>query len=255
MNVGGEKRLDAPVLFADLRGFVRLTSAMKGERAVRLLDDFFSAIADVAVAQRAVIETLTPDGILLLHGVPRPRRDDAVRAVRTALEMQRTILTLRNKWTRAGAERVRGAALAVGVATGELRVARLDPGGGRDHGAQGPPLERAVQLSFAAKPGQVLVDEATFMAAAPALGSEVTWRSEKRRAGFPPSGCVYRCQRRKADLHAVAKSWRVDPVCRARVDPSRAVKRAFAGRAYHFCSLECARRFGDEPASFVTEPS
>ncbi len=46
----------------------------------------------------------------------------------------------------------------------------------------------------------------------------------------------------------------IDPVCRMRVTVDEAPARLpFAGRAYYFCSLECARLFAERPGDYATE--
>lgn len=45
-----------------------------------------------------------------------------------------------------------------------------------------------------------------------------------------------------------------DPVCRMRLSDSEGVGSInFAGRTYHFCSLECTRKFAADPGAYVAE--
>ena len=77
-------RLRACVVIASLRGFDQLSAHLEPRRVVALLQEFVGAMADVAVAHRAVIDAVLGDGVLLLYGVPvaAPRRSGARRARR-----------------------------------------------------------------------------------------------------------------------------------------------------------------------------
>jgi YHS domain-containing protein len=46
----------------------------------------------------------------------------------------------------------------------------------------------------------------------------------------------------------------MDPVCRMEVSPNNAVaKTDYAGKTYHFCSVDCKRKFDRDPAKFAKE--
>src|SRR5262245_24114278 len=90
-------RVRACVVVARVRGFSEVAARLEPPRAVRLLEEFFATMTDVAVAQRAAIDTLLGEAIVVFYGMPVPRRDDPLRAVRAAVAMQRAFLSLRNR--------------------------------------------------------------------------------------------------------------------------------------------------------------
>jgi class 3 adenylate cyclase len=195
-------RVRASVVCADLRGLMQV--AVRGDRAVvtRYLEEFFSSMADVAVGHRASIERLAGDVLVLVHGVPRPRRDDPVRALRAALDIQGAFLSLRNRWLRE--ERPSASELGVGVAvaTGDVLVTSLETGSG-ETALIGEPLKRAERLSGIAQHAEVLVDEATYTAVAESLDSEVMFRPV--RSGASRDGATfYRARPQRARLRVVA---------------------------------------------------
>jgi class 3 adenylate cyclase len=168
-------RLRACVVIAGLRGFEQLSAHLEPRKVVGLLQEFVGAMADVAVAHRAVIDAVLGDGVLLLYGVPAPRRDDPVRAVRAAAALQRAALALRNRWLSAGEARAAALGLAVGVAAGEVLIADLRAGGGRSNTPVGEPVRRAERLCALARDGETLVDEATYASAGARLDGELTF--------------------------------------------------------------------------------
>src|SRR5262245_29463326 len=95
-------RVRACVVVARVRELTQLATRLEPARVIRLLEEFFATMTDVAVARRATIDTLLGEAIVVLFGVPVARRDDPLRAVRTAVEMQRAFLALRNRWLAAG---------------------------------------------------------------------------------------------------------------------------------------------------------
>ncbi len=242
-------RLRASVLFMDLRGFTRLAGRLEPELVVRLLGDFYALMTDVAVAQHAVIDCVIGDAMMLLYGVPVPRKDDGVRAVRTAVDMQRAFLALRNCWLSDGRAGAGQLGLGIAVATGELVLAKVKSPLWIDHMAVGEPVGRAVHLCAAARVADSLIDEATYGAVCSALEGEVVFTSREvahKQGELIPA---YRVQRRRGGLHVVPQRSTTDPVCGVLIDPRKALRRYSSGKTYYFCSQTCAERYlGDRRA-------
>jgi class 3 adenylate cyclase len=198
-------RLRACVVIASLRGFDQFSAHLEPGRVVALLQEFVGVMADVAVAHRAVIDAVLGDGVLLLYGVPSPRRDDTVRAVRAAAALQRAALALRNRWMSVGESRAAALGLAVGVAAGEVLIADLRADGGRSTTPVGEPVRRAERLCSLARGGETLVDEATYASAGSRLDGELTFslRPLATRGREPRS--AYRAQARRAGLLIVPR--------------------------------------------------
>ncbi len=198
-------RLRACVLVTRLRAFEALGAQLEPQRVVALLQEFVAAVADVAVAQRAVIDLISGDTVRLLYGVPTPRRDDPVRAVRAAAALQRAVLALRNRWLSAGDQAVAALALAVGVASGEVVLADLSARGGHVGIPVGEPVGRAERLCAAAQGGETLVDEATCASAAARLDGDFVFTARAGGRGRTEWRGVYRVQARRAGLRVVPR--------------------------------------------------
>ncbi len=197
------ERARATVLVAEVRGLAGLVGRLDTEVAATLFADLFSLLADVGVAHRACIERLAGQALMFLYGVPRPRRDDGARAVRTALDLQRAFLCLRNRWLREGRAHAGELRLAVGVASGDVVRARV----GNEHADRliGEPVEVAVRLSAAAQPGEVLVDEATYGAASAELDKELVFTSRDVALRNHEAVAAYRVQAQRAGLRVIAR--------------------------------------------------
>src|SRR5215470_3680794 len=191
-------RVRACVVVARVRGLTQLASRLEPSRLVRLLEEFFATMTDVAVVQRAVVDVLLGEGIVLFFGVPVPRRDDPLRAVRTAVQMQRAFLALRNRWLAAGEEGVEQLGLSIGVAAGEVLVASVRPGAWLDCTVVGEPVHTAAQLCSAARGAETLIDEAVHASASVRLEDELVFTSRSLGARSRAVPTAYRVAARRS---------------------------------------------------------
>ncbi|MCI0341582.1 MAG: GAF domain-containing protein [Planctomycetales bacterium] len=102
----GERR-EATVLFADIRGFTRLSQRLPSEKVLELLNEYYAEMAEAIFAERGSINRFLGDGFLAVFGVPERLADHAGAAVRAALEMQRRVETLSTRWVGATGEPLR----------------------------------------------------------------------------------------------------------------------------------------------------
>jgi class 3 adenylate cyclase len=146
-----ETRKVVTIVFADLIGSTALHERLDAESARRLMDAYHRAMSAVVEAHGGTVMQLLGDGVLAGFGVPRVAEDDAIRAVRAAVDMQRAFRELARQ-QEALAGRL---GLRVAVHTGEV-VARDD----RTH-VMGDPVNVAARLQQEAQDGEVLVGEST----------------------------------------------------------------------------------------------
>lgn len=85
----------ATSLFTDIAGFTALTEGMDPDRAVDMLNDYFTSISAPITAERGAIVNLMGDGLHAVFNVPYRQKGHANAAVRAALEIQRVIATKR----------------------------------------------------------------------------------------------------------------------------------------------------------------
>jgi len=86
-----DDHLECSVLFADLVGFTTLTTKMRPEDLVKLLDDIFSKFDELTESfQLEKIKTIG-DAYMVAAGLPEPRPDHAQACVALAFKMRETI--------------------------------------------------------------------------------------------------------------------------------------------------------------------
>ncbi|MDZ7632095.1 MAG: CHASE2 domain-containing protein [Gemmatimonadaceae bacterium] len=115
------QRLQATILFADLRGFSGRAEQMDPSQLLDWIGEFTDAMSGAVMAHGGLIDDFAGDGIKADFGVPllQSGRDDAVRhatqAVRAALTMEAELLRLNTVWAARG---LPGTAMSIGIASG-----------------------------------------------------------------------------------------------------------------------------------------
>jgi class 3 adenylate cyclase/tetratricopeptide (TPR) repeat protein len=152
----GETRRIVTIVFADVSGSTRLGEELDAEALRRVMERYFEEMRAVLEHHGGTVEKFIGDAVMAAFGIPVAHEDDALRAVRAAVEMRARLAELNDELARE-----RGVTLAVrtGINTGE--VVAGDPGEGQFY-ASGDAVNVAARLEQAAEPGEILVGEQTY---------------------------------------------------------------------------------------------
>ncbi|HSJ55795.1 MAG TPA: response regulator, partial [Anaerolineae bacterium] len=104
------ERRHAVILFADLRGFMRLTFSHPAQEVIEVLNEYFQEMVDIVHAQHGAVFDLAGDELMVAFNAPFDQQDAVERAVRTAGEMQAAFDRLRTHW-----RDERGAEVGLGI--------------------------------------------------------------------------------------------------------------------------------------------
>jgi adenylate cyclase len=151
---GRAQRTSLVALFADLRGFTRLTEQNEVGAVVAMLSEYFAVLTEAAYQHDGTIFNMAGDSLLVGFNVPFPQADAPERAWRTALEMVRRFAPVAAAWR----ER-HGLALGVGVGicAGDAIIGNVGSAHYASYTIIGNPVNTAARLMQMAAPGEVLL--------------------------------------------------------------------------------------------------
>lgn len=150
-----DSRRTVTVLVAEVRGTTLAGESLDPESARLALDRCFHEMRAVLERHGGTVETAVGGAVLAVFGVPLVHEDDALRAVRAALETRDALAALND---RLEAELVVRMTVRVGVNTGEVVTAW---GTGSANLVTGDAVNVAATLQQAAGSGEILLGEET----------------------------------------------------------------------------------------------
>ena len=152
-----ELRKTVTIVFSDLKGSTAIGERLDAEALHEVKERYFEAMAAEIVRHGGKVEKYIGDAIMAVFGLPRTHEDDALRAVRAAVGMQRALTRVN-----ADLQARYGVTLAnrTGVNTGEV-VANDDPNADQKL-ATGDAVNVAARLEQAAPEKQVYIGEVTY---------------------------------------------------------------------------------------------
>jgi adenylate cyclase len=148
-------RREVVVVFCDLRNFTSFAETSEPEEVMDLLRDYHRLLGDIIDAHDGTLERFTGDGVMVFFNDPFPCVDPADRAVRMALEINRSVREHSARWHRLGFD----LSLGTGIAQGYATLGRIGYEGRYDYAAIGSVTNQAARLCAEAEPWQVLVPE------------------------------------------------------------------------------------------------
>jgi class 3 adenylate cyclase len=154
-----EVRKIVTALFCDLVGSTSLGETHDPEVLRPVLDRYFTEMRGAVERHGGIVQKFIGDAVVAVFGLPTAHEDDALRAVRAAVEMQASMATLNEGSTLPLACRI-------GVTTGEVLVP------GDDMPIIGDTMNTASRLQSSADPGGVLIGEPTFRLVRDAVAAE-----------------------------------------------------------------------------------
>jgi len=222
------ERKQVTVLFADVSGSMDLAERQDPEEWRKIMQRFFSILADAVTRFEGTVDKFTGDGIMAVFGAPIAHEDHAQRACYAALQMLEDVAAY-------AAELRRGPGLnfstRIGINSGEVVAGAIGQGDG-DYTAIGHTVGLAQRMEALAEPGKAYVTEHTAELAGGFLALEDLGEFEIKGASHPVG--VF-------ELAGVGQA-------RSRLDLSRARGfSSFVGREEEMATLAAA--LGDAKAS------
>ena len=86
------------ISFTDISSYSTIIEHMSPEKAVKLLNEYFSAMHDVIEKHNGQIINYIGDSVMVVFGAPKKLDDHELLSVRCALEMRKALNKLNQKW-------------------------------------------------------------------------------------------------------------------------------------------------------------
>jgi adenylate cyclase len=118
----GGKRRHITVLFSDVRGFTSISEKIGPEQVVSFLSEYFAQITEIVFKHGGTVDKFIGDGMMAVFGAPKSYGDDALRAVKTGLEMIEVMENLDPKWAKLMGHTLK---IGVGINSGDAVVGSI----------------------------------------------------------------------------------------------------------------------------------
>jgi class 3 adenylate cyclase len=150
-------RVNAAVMFADMRGFTGIAEKLAPAQVFELLNEFFAALTAVAFRYNGTVFNMAGDSLMVGFGVPIAQEDGGVRALRAAREMLSGFGELAGRWQRRyGID----TGLGIGINEGEVVAGNVGSEQYMSYTLIGDTVNIAARLSQRARAGEVLFSNA-----------------------------------------------------------------------------------------------
>jgi class 3 adenylate cyclase len=213
-----EVRKTVTVLFCDVVGSTRLGEATDPETTRRVMSRYAQSMSEVITAYGGTVERFRGDEVMAVFGVPVVHEDDALRAVRAGMQMQRRLAELNVELLETWGIEL---ACRIGINTGE--VVAGDPGTG-DTFVTGDAVNLGKRLEQAAQPGEILIGTTTY----PLVKDAVRVGPRERFTAKGKSSAVDRFRLEEVDATAAGYARRLDAPLIGRADELRRLEAAIA---------------------------
>jgi class 3 adenylate cyclase/tetratricopeptide (TPR) repeat protein len=176
------ERKQVTVLFADVSGSMDLAEQQDPEEWRKIMQRFFSILADAVTHFEGTVDKFTGDGIMAVFGAPIAHEDHARRACYAALRMLDDISGYAAELRRAQGLNF---STRIGINSGEVVAGAIGPGVDADYTAIGHTVGLAQRMEALAEPGKAYLTEHTAELAAGFLDLEDLGEFEIKGSSHP----------------------------------------------------------------------
>jgi class 3 adenylate cyclase len=156
------ERKKLTIFFSDIKDFTATTERLQPEDLTAVLNEYLTAMSNIALQHGATIDKFIGDAILVFFGDPETKgtAQDARCCLLMAVDMQKKLAQLNADWRHRGIEnplRVR-----MGINTGFCNVGNFGSEDRMDYTIVGAEANLAARLQSIAEPGQIVMSYETY---------------------------------------------------------------------------------------------
>jgi class 3 adenylate cyclase len=151
---------EASILFSDIRDFTRMSQMVSPEKIAAFLNNhYFTPLGEIAYEYNGTVDKHIGDSIMVVFGSPVECDDNAIRAVKTAIKMQKRAKEIDNKLYKKNGLRLK---IGIGISTGKVFSGILGSLRIKEFTSIGMPVNISARLQGLAKGGEILISDKTF---------------------------------------------------------------------------------------------
>ncbi len=121
LRLGGERK-NLSILFSDIAGFTTFAEKKQPEELVSFINEYLNEMTEIVLINEGTLDKYLGDAVMAFWGAPVEVKDHSYKACVTALQMQETLVGLREKWSSSGQTPIR---IRIGINTGEVIVGNI----------------------------------------------------------------------------------------------------------------------------------
>ena len=144
------------ILFSDIVSFTKLSEGLPPSEVAAFVRQYLTAMTDIVFKHGGTIDKYIGDAIMALFGAPVTGEDDAAAAVQAALEMRRTLPSIKPPGSSKAELRAR-----FGINTGTVVVGMIGSKRRAEYTAIGDAVNVASRIQTFARPNEICIDEVT----------------------------------------------------------------------------------------------
>ena len=152
-------RHNATVLFADIRGFTRMSEENPPEEIVALINDYCERMVACIFRHEGSLDKFVGDEVMAVWGAGVPVENHALHAVQCAVDMMSAIDKLNDERERQGKPRI---AIGIGIASGIMIAGYMGSTQAMSYTVLGDTVNLGARLCSSAQPGEILINRATW---------------------------------------------------------------------------------------------
>jgi adenylate cyclase len=161
VNIHTERR-KLTIFFSDIKDFTVTMERLQPEQMTTLLNEYFTAMSEIATRHGGTVDKFVGDAILIFFGDPETKGvcEDARACLRMAFEMQNAIAAMNAKWRGEGIEHP--FLVRMGINTGYCNVGNFGSVDRMDYTIVGAEVNLAARLQSVAEPSQIVISYETY---------------------------------------------------------------------------------------------
>lgn len=155
------RRKKLTVFFSDIKGFSNMSEDLTLEQLTSMLNTYLSEMTRIAERHGGTVDKFIGDAVMVFFGDPTSKgsKEDATACVAMAIEMQKHMKLLRQRWKREGIDK--RLEIRIGINTGYVTVGNFGTDTRLDYTILGTDVNLASRLESAARPGHILISQST----------------------------------------------------------------------------------------------